>query len=160
MNITSLRHTDLPDQVLVWCWNGHITEYETGEKGLKTVRSKSLYELAEGVWLNNWIPFGEIIWLGKQQRYRGDIEGIKPQLKLALERILRGKPKGRQVPNEPFIEFKEIPEDYLMPKDCEGLIPVKKIEVLDIEDGIILGSKEMIIDDNWIKSKMELERLK
>jgi hypothetical protein len=126
MNITSVRHTDLTDQVFVWCWTGKITEYETGEKGLKTLRAKSLYELAKGVWLEDWIPFGEVIWMGRQP-YRGDIEPIKPQLILALENVLRVRFKGQRVPDEPFIEFKEIPDDYLMPQDCEGLIPVKDI---------------------------------
>jgi hypothetical protein len=162
MEIQQLRNTDLSDQLFVWCWTGNCFEYECGTKSIKTVRVTSIYELAKRVWLEGWIPFGEVTWIRKKQRstFKGDFSEIKKELVPAMEHILRLKYEGKRVPDEAFIEIGEIPEDYLMPNDdkIKDLTLSQEKEVLDVIDGTVVGTKKIKVDPEWIKQKMEDER--
>lgn len=159
-----MRHTDLTDQVFVWCWTGKCFEYEEGLKSIKTSQVTSLYELAKKVWLEDWTPCGEIVWINKQKNttFKGEIEEIQSELILAMENILRLKYEGKRVPDEAFIELGKIPEDYLMPNDdkIQDLTLSKEKEVLDIQGGMVLGTKKITVDPEWIKQKMADERKK
>lgn len=156
---------DLSDSIKIECWTGKITNY--GDyKVMRTVGCSNMYELASKVFEDGWIPFGEIVWItgrGKAKNvFKGNLSQVKDDLERACENELRKNYKTKPLPNDRFIEFKELPQDLLQANDerLKGIEASNVIEVPEILDGVVIGYNKVTIDKSWSEAKKEEYREK
>lgn len=151
---------DLSDSLKIECWTGKTKIYGDYEV-MRTVGCNNVYDLASKIFENNWIPFGEVVWItgrGKTKNvFKGDISKIKTELEEACEKELRRNYKARPLPNDKFIEFKELPQDLLQANDkrLKGIEASNIIEVPEMLDGIVIGYHKVTIDKSWSEAKKE-----